>query len=465
MPAPGLYGRRAPDLTRPALRLGNYLTGAVPAHPAAVDYLARLSSWQMLGNDAYGDCVSPDMRVLTADLRWVPAGDLVPGDKLLGFEENPSGRGIGRRYCVSEVETADIIKRPCYELEFEDGTVVRCSEGHRWLTRSTEQGRLGTQVWVEARQLRTGPLRTSRVVKPLDVWDADHTFEAGYVAAAFDGEGNLDQRADKRKSQVFTNRLSFAQVDNPMLAEVERCLKEIGFDYTHASQERGGNACADGSQRQTIHRLTVGKRSQLLRFLGSVRPSRLLPKFDSSALGRINGDVVKLVRKTHIGEQDVVYLNTTSRTYFAEGLASHNCVAVTWANVRRLVTAVLSTEYYPSLDQVYAVYETQNPGFPQQDNGMDIQTCLQYLVKHRRAGRGEGARVRQGRLHQPGRGEGGHRHLRQRLDRAQRPAGPGDPVQRRASRGTGCPGRRIDGGHSVVTGGYGESAGRAAGGG
>jgi hypothetical protein len=57
-----------------------------------------------------------------------------------------------------------------------------------------------------------------------------------------------------------------------------------------------------------------------------------------------------------------------------------DCVAVTWANLRRLTTAALSTEVYPSLTEVEAVYRTQNPGFPSEDNGMDIQTLLEYLV-------------------------------------------------------------------------------------
>ena len=57
MPQPGKYGRKPPKRA-PALKLGDYLTGVVPAHPAAADYLARLSGWQMLGNDQYGDCVS-----------------------------------------------------------------------------------------------------------------------------------------------------------------------------------------------------------------------------------------------------------------------------------------------------------------------------------------------------------------------------------------------------------------------
>jgi hypothetical protein len=55
---PRHYGRRAPKRA-PALHLGHFLTGVVPAHPAAADYLARLKGgWQMLGNDIAGDCVS-----------------------------------------------------------------------------------------------------------------------------------------------------------------------------------------------------------------------------------------------------------------------------------------------------------------------------------------------------------------------------------------------------------------------
>jgi hypothetical protein len=71
-----------------------------------------------------------------------------------------------------------------------------------------------------------------------------------------------------------------------------------------------------------------------------------------------------------------------------------DCVAVTWANVRRLLTFIHGAEYYPTQDEVWAVYKTQNPGFDpngtaetngpgsSHDNGMDIQTLLEYLVKH-----------------------------------------------------------------------------------
>ena len=68
-----------------------------------------------------------------------------------------------------------------------------------------------------------------------------------------------------------------------------------------------------------------------------------------------------------------------------------DCNAVTWANTRRLVTATLTTENYPTQAQVWQFYETQNPGFDpngtsetngpgsSDDQGMDIQTGLEYL--------------------------------------------------------------------------------------
>lgn len=72
-----------------------------------------------------------------------------------------------------------------------------------------------------------------------------------------------------------------------------------------------------------------------------------------------------------------------------------DCVAVTWASARRLVTATLAgAEAYPSQDEVWELYRTQNPGFNQggapdtdgpgsgEDQGMVIQTVLEYLTKH-----------------------------------------------------------------------------------
>lgn len=49
-------GRRASDPQRPTLHLGNYLTGAVPAHPVAVDHFSKVTDWGLYSNDQYGVC-------------------------------------------------------------------------------------------------------------------------------------------------------------------------------------------------------------------------------------------------------------------------------------------------------------------------------------------------------------------------------------------------------------------------
>jgi hypothetical protein len=54
----GVYGRRRPK-GGPALRAAQFLTGAVPAHPPAEDWIGALGGgWGMLGNDRAGDCVA-----------------------------------------------------------------------------------------------------------------------------------------------------------------------------------------------------------------------------------------------------------------------------------------------------------------------------------------------------------------------------------------------------------------------
>jgi hypothetical protein len=48
--------------------------------------------------------------------------------------------------------------------------------------------------------------------------------------------------------------------------------------------------------------------------------------------------------------------------------------------MRRMMSALLGDkEYYPTQEQVYALYKTQNPDFPEQDDGMDLQTMFEYL--------------------------------------------------------------------------------------
>lgn len=53
----GRLGRLPYDPNRPALRLTGRLAATVPPNPVVVDWLSKVLSWPMYGNDQWGDCV------------------------------------------------------------------------------------------------------------------------------------------------------------------------------------------------------------------------------------------------------------------------------------------------------------------------------------------------------------------------------------------------------------------------
>jgi len=384
------YDRPVPRLgRRPASRLRLARTvhlkfAAAPPHPLVADHLAMVPAWVLGANDQFGTCVTPDTPVLTADLRWVPAGELAEGDHLLGFDEHRKEPRGGRDYRRSVVESAERVRKPCYDLTFEDGTTVRCSADHRWLAASTVQGQLKTQQWITTADMKCGPSRQTRVIKPLDTWDADTSRDAGYLAAAFDGEGCLEQR----RNGTYANRLCFVQSPNPMLAEVERCLKELRYRYNHDVTSNGTRMRVDGTPRHDKHRIAVSPRAEMLRLLGSTRPARLLAKFDPDRLGRIDGRAVRLVRKTRVGVHEVVKLETSARTYLAAGFASHNCGPTSVANHAVMTWKYLLNEDITVTDDaIFALYRASgNPGFDPAtgagDGGVDMTVMLSALLKN-----------------------------------------------------------------------------------
>jgi len=275
--------------------------------PSAFTKLPTKQGGRWAVTDEY--CLAPHTKILTADLRHVPVGGLEVGDAVAGFDEGYAGTryrerppvgGATRKWRTAVVEAVVEVIRPSYRLVFADGTEVICSEEHRWLSNPTGAWRL----WRTTGHLQVG----HGVCRATEVWQDDRSWSAGYLAAAFDGEGFLTQVKG-------TNRIGFSQRDNAMLTRVTGLLDDRGFRYSR-STTRGTNG--------DVAQLTLtGPR--MLRLLGSMRPARLLPRFDVSHLGEIQAmSRAILVRKEFLGKQRLVGLRTSTRTCIAEGLMSHN---------------------------------------------------------------------------------------------------------------------------------------------
>jgi hypothetical protein len=258
-------------------------------------------------------CPSGDTKVLTADLRWVRADSLRVGDDLIAFDEHGTAedRRMWRR---AKVLRNDPLMKPCYKLTLEDGRELICSDEHKWLTYGEHSTR-----WKMAKEMVTPHHRAdrpTRIVKLCDTWDEDRSWGAGYLAAAFDGEGHLSQKL--REGDLAYLRAGFAQRDNPMSGMVAQLMQDRGFEF-------GRDAVQAGMNGDVTKYSIRGGRVETMRFLGSVRPRRLLEKFAPESLGLLQReDAVAVVKAEFIGDYPVIGLKTSTGTFIAEGLASHN---------------------------------------------------------------------------------------------------------------------------------------------
>ena len=253
-------------------------------------------------------CTVPETRILTADMRHIPAGDITVGMKLVGFDEERPGKGQHRRLQESVVEDVGRIMRPCYRLTLSDGTSITCSSEHRWLV--TTAGR--RTEWKMAKDL----VSTDRIFKVTDVWEHTEDYRTGYLAAAFEGEGHFSRHS----------MLGFSQRDNPMMLKVRKYLEELNFSTWEVT--------GSGTNEDVTVLHVGGGRSEVMRFLGQVRPERLLDKVDVGQFGTIGRHYKEpdqfqhpyVLNSEFVGEREVVAIKTSTKTYIAEGLASHNCV-------------------------------------------------------------------------------------------------------------------------------------------
>jgi hypothetical protein len=100
-----------------------------------------------------------------------------------------------------------------------------------------------------------------------------------------------------------------------MADEVRRYLRQYGFHWTEHPTRTSG----------VVPFGLTGRRPEVLRFLGQIRPKRLLNTFDPAALGTLDKlRSVPIERITYLGEQELVALGTTTKTVIANGFASHN---------------------------------------------------------------------------------------------------------------------------------------------
>ena len=282
--------------------------------------LSQLCRWT--GHTRYHYCPTEEQRVLTSDLRWVSAGDIKKKQGLFGFDEEPKESGSAgnfrRKFRPNHATGIFHIKRQIVRLELADGSTVRTAAGHPWLVATKTSN---NQKWETAEEIFDAlkASRTRYMNRFLEVWKEDTSKEAGWLAGILDGEGHIS----------FVNRsgvqFGVAQKDGLVWSRIKNELQNRGFSFNVSSPSDSVNSAQ-----------IKGGWRELGRLLGTIRPIRLLDKFERGLQsGLLNKqfdsirDVppLRIIRAWKEPKEWVVGLETKTHTYLCEGFAAHNSVA------------------------------------------------------------------------------------------------------------------------------------------
>lgn len=272
-------------------------------------------------------CVTPDTRILTSDLVWKKAGDLQMFEGLVGFDENTGEEGKSsnnrksrRKMKYSNVLHTGIIKRNVFALHLSNGMILKSSDEHPWLICSKKSR---NQKWETTKEIVTaitaGKQRFMlQFLKPWEDISSTNVYEEnymlGYLSGIFDGEATINCN---RKGFL----ISVSQNPGPVLKKIKRCLSEYGFTYSEYSTKKCHNLQLTGTWADKLKFLAIIKPIRLLeKYKEHLRNNEWRKEFDSI-------EMLSIVKVEDLGIQDVVALETSSKTYFAEGFGSHNSVA------------------------------------------------------------------------------------------------------------------------------------------
>lgn len=254
-------------------------------------------------------CLDANTRVLTADLRWIPVGEVATGDTLIGFDET-----IKRcRLQPSIVESVQRVQQPRYRIRTTRGDVV-CSALHQWILRGRPGASRGGQRdrkphvlpgrWITTQDLKIGDT-LAYYTQP---WEFDSSREGGYLAGLLDGEGWVTKQS---------GQLGFGQKPGLILERYKQGLLDRGFTFSEHVKHKSG-----------VVRILPNGDCSHARLLGMLRPARLLEKASSTWLGKEPGgrhtQHAQVLSIERLVDGEVVAVQTSTQTLIAEGFLTHN---------------------------------------------------------------------------------------------------------------------------------------------
>jgi hypothetical protein len=255
-----------------------------------------------------GACLDPSTRVLTDDLRWVPLSAIEPGQTILATDENiPGGKGGSRKMRRAVVEAKQHVIGNVLRITTDRGCILATPD-HRFLVY-----RAGMYRWKKAASLRPGQgLRF--LTEPWGEPDS----EDGWFAGMMDGEGCLRGNENRRTG----TELSITQNEGPVFDRVVAYLNRHAVHYKDDMREAT-------TVRKRCHKAVCCRTDELLGLVGRCRPTRFTSQAWWAGIelpGKRTGNrpVAKILTIERLPQAVMIDLQTSTRTFIANGFVSHN---------------------------------------------------------------------------------------------------------------------------------------------
>ena len=276
--------------------------------------------WDKWSQSMQTYCMAGHHKFLRDDLNWIPCKEINEGDTILGFEEFPE-KQTGRCFRPTKVIKKTIDQAELFRVTLKSGKTFDVTAEHKWLvrnykSRNSVQNPFETRtqlVWVETKDLMKSKCFA---IKYMDTWEEVKTWEAGYLAGIFDGEGSV------RRHQKW-DRLDYSFAQKPGVVHDLACkiINDLGFKYTTRK-------VIDSSDCDCIR--IVGNCYEKMRLLGMIKPVRLIKNAQPfERLGRCEvkgqGDFDEVISVTSIGIGTIYKISTDAKTFVLDGYAHHNC--------------------------------------------------------------------------------------------------------------------------------------------
>lgn len=290
-----------------------------------------------------GFCCHPDTLILTADLKWIPIKDIQIGQEVIATDEFPSGefglstgekRRYPRKFRTATVEEKSSVFETAYKLKMDDGRELIFTGEHRMLSR-LRKGNKGVPLkygkgdgcgpatfWRKVKDFRIGD-EIQWITKP---WEKGNN-EDGWFGGIIDGEGGLGHLKGRSCD------IGACQTVGPIFDRMEKYVKEKGYHYRIEVYKQGkvGDPTPTGPRQKPgklVKNVKVGRINELFQIIGQTRPTKAIGvhwweghKFPKRSWS-------KVISIEQLLTQEMIDLQTSTKTYVAEGFVSHNSTEI-----------------------------------------------------------------------------------------------------------------------------------------